>query len=189
VRNLHKLESLTASQRWSQSKFRVRERERKHTQKHNTSTHAREAKTRAWVQDHTRTTQIWRSNLSQITRGRDRRVLKCWCVLEMFEYWYEAPRGPFCSHKGPRSLCNPHMEAKETSLSSGAVRCTTGPGLCAPVSDLIWRFPYSDKHQIGSMHYWTGRWRQLAVTPEGSIGEVVRWHTRPWRVVVRWILK
>jgi hypothetical protein len=100
MRNLHKLESLIASQRWSQSKFRVREGERKHTQKHNTSTHAREAKTRARVQDHTRTTQNWRSNLSQITRGRDHRVLKCWCVLEMFEYWYEAPGVPFVVTRG-----------------------------------------------------------------------------------------
>jgi hypothetical protein len=87
------------SQRYTRSKsqLRVREGDRVHTQEQIVATHTRKAKTRAWVQDYTRTTQNWRLNLSKITRTHCCSISKCWCALEVLGSWLEVPRGPFIS--------------------------------------------------------------------------------------------
>jgi hypothetical protein len=72
--------------KWSKSKHRVREGERIHTQEKITVTYARNAKTRAQVQDNTRTTQNWRLNLSQITRMWGCEVSKCWYTLKVLGF-------------------------------------------------------------------------------------------------------
>jgi hypothetical protein len=64
-----------------------------------------------------------------ITKICGRRVLECWCSIEMLGCWLKAPRGPFYNPKGPRSCWNLHIEAHKFPClrAHQIVRVHTGP--------------------------------------------------------------
>jgi hypothetical protein len=76
---------------------------RSHTQKHNTTTHARKPKKQAQELYVTRTTRNKRSDLPTITELRGCDESECWCALGILGYCSMAHRGPFYSPNGPRS--------------------------------------------------------------------------------------
>jgi hypothetical protein len=112
------------------------------------------------------------SNLSQITRGRGRRVSECWCALEMLGYWMEAPWDPFYSPKGPRSRCSFLVKTVMILHFVGALDQSSAhrtESCSPPVLGSDWPVSKPGEHRTSPVHHQTVWWCQVAVGESGLV--------------------